>query len=98
MSASMRARSIESRSSCMRFPRAALFVVGFALPLQAMAAAEATKVDVATRLQARVPTLSTNDYALGAAAFDADVRAANEAAASAAPAVVESGKKIWNTK
>jgi len=84
----------------MRFPRAVRFAaaIAVALPLLAMAAADATKVDVARRLQAQVPTLAPSDYALGAAAFDADVRAANEAAASAAPAVVESGKKIWNTK
>ena len=85
----------------MRFPRVARFVAAFAaagLFVQAMAAADATKADVATRLQAQVPTLAPSDYTLGAAAFDADVRAANEAAASAAPAIVESGKKIWNTK
>jgi sulfur-oxidizing protein SoxA len=85
----------------MRFPRAARFAAAFAavaLPFHVMAAADATKVDVATRLQAQVPTLAPSDYGLGAAAFDADVRAANEAAASAVPAVVESGKKIWNTK
>src|SRR6188768_2081994 len=96
-----RARSSGSRSSCMRFPRATRFaavLAAAALPFQALGAADATKADVARRLQAQVPTLAPFDYGLGAAAFDADVRAANEAATSAAPAVLESGKKIWSKK
>jgi sulfur-oxidizing protein SoxA len=84
----------------MRFPdRVLLACAAVALPLAAIAAADATRADVAARLQAVVPTLSPADYALGAAPFDGDVRAGNQAAAAAgADTVVESGKTLWNRK
>ena len=85
----------------MRFPSVALAASIALLSLVAPALAappDAIKADVAARLQAQIPGHSPADYALGAAAFDAELRAKNEAAASAAPAVIESGKKIWTRK
>jgi len=64
----------------------------------AAAAPDAVKADVASRLQAQVPGLSAADYALGAEAFDGELRATREAAAAAAPGVVDAGKRLWNRK
>jgi len=85
----------------MRFPSTASLALALLLPAvatQALGAADATKADVAARLRAQVPGLAPAEYALGAGAFDADLRAKNEAAASSASAIVESGKKLWNHK
>jgi sulfur-oxidizing protein SoxA len=85
----------------MRFLDAAKIAATLAamgLPVSTLAAADATKADVAARLRAQVPTLAPADYALGAGAFDAEVRERSEAAAVTAPAVVEAGKKLWTRK
>ena len=85
----------------MRFPErvaacalAATLVAGSG----AFAAAEQVKAEVAARLKQQAPGLAAGDYALGAAAFDPEYRAATERAAAAAPAVVDSGRKLWNSK
>ncbi len=84
----------------MRFPEATavIAVVALALATQALAAADAAKADVAARLRAQAPGLAPADYALGAAAFDAEFRAKAQEAEAAAPDIVESGRKLWNRK
>jgi sulfur-oxidizing protein SoxA len=69
-----------------------------AASLQSFAAADAVKADIASRLQQQLPGVATTDYAIGSAAFDADYKTQVDSAATAAPGVVEAGKKMWNTK
>lgn len=59
---------------------------------------EKVKGDIAARLQRQLPAMAPGDYALGAAAFDAELRARIDENGDAATAVVESGRKLWNTK
>ena len=60
--------------------------------------AEAVRGEIAARLQGQLPSLATSDYALGAAAFDAELRAELEANAGAGDASVEAGRKLWAAK
>jgi len=60
--------------------------------------AEAVRGEIAARLQGQLPSLATSDYALGAAAFDAELRAELEANAGAGDAAVEAGRKLWAAK
>ena len=85
----------------MRFPESLAGLAACALLAAspgAQAAADQVKAEVAARLKERVPTLSANEYALGAVALDPDFRAAAERAAAAAPGVVEAGRVLWNRK
>ncbi len=56
------------------------------------------KKDIAARLQARLPDVALADYALGAAAFDPELRARVEENSAAAAAIVEAGQKLWTRK
>ena len=84
----------------MRFPEAFAFLaaVAWLAASDAVAAPDAVKAAVAARLQSQAPGLSPADYALGASAFDSQYRAKAEEAGAAAPAVVASGKALWNRK
>lgn len=83
----------------MRFPSPfAAATVALALAGAAHAAPEAVKADIAQRLQARLPGVASADYALGAAAFDAERRTAVEAHRDEAAAVVERGAARWKRK
>jgi len=83
----------------LRFPEAlaVVFAAAMACSGQAWAAADTVKAEVASRLQSILPGLAPADYTLGAAAFDPSLRAKSEEA-SAAAAVIESGKNLWNRK
>ncbi|QJR14579.1 sulfur oxidation c-type cytochrome SoxA [Usitatibacter palustris] len=83
----------------MRCPDPRSVVAGTLLVLfTGLAAAnpEVTRTAITERFQRDFPALSPADYALGAAAFDAELRAQVEANAGAAQAagVVEAGKKV----
>lgn len=77
----------------------ALLAAALALAAGAgLASPEKVKGEIATRLQRQLPALAAADYALGAAAFDAELRARIDENSDAAAAVVESGRALWNTK
>ena len=84
----------------MRFPEAlrALAAVAALAAGPCLAAADAVKSEVAARLRTQLPELAPADYALGSAAFDAELRAAAEAPAPGAAAALENGRKLWNRK
>jgi sulfur-oxidizing protein SoxA len=62
------------------------------------AAADAVQAELAARLKSQLPGVPPADYALGAAAFDPELRAKLEENAAAGAAAVESGRKLWNQK
>jgi len=84
----------------LRFPEArrlaalALASASFAC----FAAAQEAKDTIAARLQQQLPSLSAPDYALGGAAFDAELKAAVDSNAAAGASVIEAGRKVWNAK
>ncbi len=83
----------------MRFPDARLLAVVAALAAaQSWAAPDAVRKEIAARLQDELPALAPADYALGAAALDAELRAQVDENAAAGAAVVEAGHKLWFTK
>lgn len=82
----------------MRFPSAALAIAAVVATTTALAAPEAVRSEFAARLQAQLPGVAIADYALGAAAFDAELRAQVQENATAGAAAVEAGKKAWNAK
>ena len=87
----------------MRFPEAlrrAALAAALALPTAALAAAEDVRTELTARLQAALPGVAPVDYALGAAAFDPELRARLEENANAATAsgVLEEGRKLWQRK
>lgn len=83
----------------MRFRSAlaALFAASLAAP-STLAAPEAVKAEMAARLQRQLPEAKAGDYAMGSAAFDAELRAGIEANAAAGAAVAEAGRKLWSAK
>ena len=85
----------------MRFPRPSrgwVVVALLCLPSASLASAEAVKKELTARLQQQLPGIAAADYALGAAAFDTDLRSAREVPAENMAAVLESGKALWNRK
>ena len=62
------------------------------------AAANQVKAEILARLQQAVPGVAPADYALGSAAFDAELRAALQEKAGESAAVIEAGKKVWTRK
>lgn len=82
----------------MRFPKAVLAVAAVVAATPALAAPEAVRGEIAARLQALLPGMDSADYALGAAAFDPELRAQVQQNAAAGAAAVEAGKKFWNAK
>lgn len=84
----------------MRFPRvaAAVALLLALLPGGAGAGAEQVKADVAERLKQQLRDIPAADYALGSAAFDAELRSGLEAHAGTAAATLEAGRKLWTRK
>jgi sulfur-oxidizing protein SoxA len=82
----------------MRF-RSALLAASLALaPLSQAAAPDAVRAELAARLREKLPGVSPSDYALGAAAFDAELRARVQDNSGAAATVVAAGKALWTRK
>jgi len=53
---------------------------------------------IAAALRERLPELAPQDYALGAAAFDPELRRLGEENAGASAPVIEAGKALWTRK
>ncbi|HUQ27862.1 MAG TPA: sulfur oxidation c-type cytochrome SoxA [Usitatibacter sp.] len=81
----------------MRFRNLAV-IAACSLGLGAQAAADAERAALAARLQAQLPGVPVAEYALGAAAFDTELRDQVRENPAAGLAVVERGKKLWNAK
>ena len=83
----------------MRCPeRLAALALALLLALPALAAPEDVRNGVAATLRQRLPELSPNDYALGAAALDPALRQALQANANAGADVAAAGKALWTRK
>ncbi len=83
----------------MRFPEARWLAAVAALSVaQAFAAADAVKTEIVSRLQKQLPGVAAADYAMGGAAFDADLRAQVEEHAGDGAAIIEAGRKAWNAR
>jgi len=77
----------------------ALLAAALALAATAThASPDSVKKDIAARLQTQLPGVASADYAMGAAAFDPELRARVEENSAAAAAIVEAGQKLWNRK
>jgi len=81
----------------MRFRSALALVLLAALPALA-ASPDEVRESIAASLRQRLPELAPQDYALGSAAFDADVKREVEEHAADAAAVIEAGKVLWTRK
>jgi sulfur-oxidizing protein SoxA len=81
----------------MRCPSALLLLALVGLPALA-ASPDQVRDTIAASLRERLPDLAPQDYALGSAAFDADIRREVEEHAADAAAVVEAGKALWSRK
>ena len=66
--------------------------------LAAQAAPDGARAEVASRLQSQLPGVPVAEYALGAAAFDAELRDQVRDNAAAGAATLETGKRLWNAK
>ena len=64
----------------------------------ALAAPAGVKDEIAARLQSQLPGVPVSEYALGAAAFDSELREQLQQNAAAGVPVAEAGKKVWNAK
>ena len=84
----------------MRCPeRVAALVAVMALALPALSAPpDAARDAMAAALKERLPEVAPQDYRLGAAALDPDLRRALEENAAAGAAAVEAGKAQWTRK
>lgn len=82
---------------CRDALRAALAVLAFGAA-GAIASPADVKAEIESRLHAQLPSLATKDYALGSAAFDEGLRAAQEAHGDAAKAAVARGAALWKRK
>jgi sulfur-oxidizing protein SoxA len=70
-----------------------------ALALQAPAAEpESVRRGLAATLREQLPGIAAQDYALGAAAFDPELRSALEENAGAGAAAIAAGKALWTRK
>src|SRR5260221_14150903 len=84
----------------MRFPelgRAGSTALALAAAT-AFAAPESIRHESTARLRAQLPDVAPADYALGAAAFDAELRARVQENADAGAAAVEAGRTLWTAK
>lgn len=59
---------------------------------------DAVRTEVAASLKERLPDLAAQDYALGAAAFDTELRRGLEENAAAGAEAVAAGKALWTRK
>lgn len=80
--------------------RSALALAGTVLAAAGAAFGSASEVkgEIAARLAAQLPGHTAQDYVLGAAAFDPELRAQVEAGAAAAAAVLSAGKRLWERR
>ncbi len=76
---------------------ASAFICVFALGI-ANAAHEPTKSEIAARLLRQLPDVKPSDYALGSAAFDAELRTRLEENANAGADAVAAGRALWTAK
>jgi sulfur-oxidizing protein SoxA len=84
----------------MRCPErlgALLVAVAAVLPVHA-ASPEETRAAISASLRERLPGLAAQDYALGSAAFDPELRRRIEEEAPASSAAIEAGKALWTRK
>src|SRR5260221_13998030 len=63
-----------------------------------LAAPEQVRGQIATRLQARLPDFAMQDYAMGAGAVDAELRARIEENAAAGGDALAAGRTLWTAK
>ena len=84
----------------MRFPEPlAVLALACALALPALAQSpEQVRGAMAAALKERLPEVEPANYALGAAAFDPELRRALEENAAAATPAIEAGKALWTRK
>src|SRR6185295_8614220 len=54
--------------------------------------------EIAARLQSQLPGVPVSEYALGAAAFDTELRDRLQQNSAAGAPVAEAGRKLWNAK
>ena len=64
----------------------------------AAASPEQVRSDLAARLQSQLPGTAPADLALGAAAFDDELRSQAESHATDATPILEAGRKLWITR
>lgn len=69
-----------------------------ALPIGAGAAADAVRAELQSRIARDHPGVPAADFALGAAAFDPELRAKVAANAEASAPALAEGKALWNRK
>jgi len=81
----------------MRFPSAPALFAALAAST-CLAAPIGTREEIVTRLRAQLPGVPVAEYALGAAAFDTDLREQVAQNAAAADPVVAEGKVLWNAR
>src|SRR5258706_15738759 len=95
----MPTRSTAWSNTCMRFPETLAIAAAAMAACAALAAApDQSRGDIAAALKARLPDLAEADYALGSAAFDAEIRRVREENATAGAAAIEAGKALWTRK
>lgn len=84
----------------MRFPEAlgALALAAALASPACHASADTVRRELAARLQQQLPGIAPADYALGAAAFDRELRAQAEVPAPGAAAILAEGKRAWERK
>jgi sulfur-oxidizing protein SoxA len=82
----------------MRCRNAAAALLAALAASAAFATPESAKSEVAARLQRQLPAVKASDYAMGAAALDAELRAGVEENATAGAAAAEAGRKLWTAK
>jgi L-cysteine S-thiosulfotransferase len=84
----------------MRFPeRLAAFLAAALVATPCLAQGpEAVRSEIAAALKERLPSLAAQDYSLGAAALDGELRRAIEENAGASVEVVAAGKALWTRK
>jgi len=81
----------------MRFRSLALAAVALGASA-ALAAPAGVRDEIAARLQSQLPGVPVSEYALGAAAFDTELRDRLQQNAAAGAPVAEAGRKLWNAK
>jgi len=77
----------------------ALVFLAALLPAAAPGATpEAVRGEIAARMRQQLPAMAPGDYALGAAAFDEDLRRLAQENADAAAPILAEGKRLWSRK
>lgn len=82
----------------MRCPRLAALALALMAATAVHGAPEAVRKELAARLAERLPGVPAAEYALGSAAFDAELRARREGPAEGAAEALAAGKRLWERK